>query len=249
MQVPLTAAFAATLLFAAPSVSHAQTHVYRFNGTYADQYGGTALVPEGGFLTGNGYSFGANQGLTLSNVFSRDRSYSLVLRSRFDDIGGWRKMVDFQDRSSDNGFYSYFGSADLDPYTLRYAADYVPGVMATSVITRDASDLFLRIYVDGLLRYTITDGGHYANFGAPGGIARFFQDDAVTAQSEATSGFVSYLATYDDVLSDEEVADIHRQLSAEDAQGIVTTPEPGSMALVATGALLAGMARRRRPRR
>src|SRR5206468_3122291 len=93
--------------------------------------------------------------------------------------------------------------------------------------------------VDGLLRYNITDGGAYADFGSPNGIARFFEDDFVTGQTEATSGFVDYLATYNSALTDEQV---------EDLQQTFTTPEPGTLALMATGLGVAGLIRRRRRR-
>ncbi len=58
-------------------------------------------------------------------------------------------MVDFWDLTSDHGMYSYFGSPDFDPYTLNPTADYSPGVLSTTILTRDASNLALHIYVDG----------------------------------------------------------------------------------------------------
>ena len=230
-----------TALAFLPAGARAQSHVYRLNGTLADANGGPSLVADGGLLTSTGYRFWANQGLTLSNVFANDQPYSLVFNSRFDDLGssdGYAKLVDFWDLSSDHGLYGYFGSAIFDPYNFIPAVDYAPGVMATTVLTRDAN--LLRIYVNGGLRYTITDGGQYSDFQGPNGIARFFEDDSVTGQAEATSGFVDYIATYDYALSDAEVAQV---------SSVFATPEPGSFALVLTGLVVGGLgARRRRSR-
>ena len=226
-----------------PASTHAQTHIYPLNGTLADLNGGPSLVADGGLLTESGYAFGANQGLSLSNVFVRDQSYSLVLHSRFDGLGsadGYYKLVDFWDLASDHGLYGYFGSAIFDPYNYIQALDYPPGVMATTVITSDASDLSVRVYVDGALRYSITDGARYAGFYGTNGIARFFEDDAVTFNDEAGTGFVDYLATWDTVLSPAEVAQVSEP---------VVTPEPGSLALIVTGIVgIAAVARRRRVR-
>lgn len=113
--------------------------------------------------------------------------------------------------------------------------------MATTVVTRDASDLALRIYVDGALRYSITDGGQYSDFITTTGIAHFFEDDDVTFNAEAGSGFVDYLATYNTVLSDQQVADISQTF---------VTPEPASLALFGTGLItIAAYTRRRRASR
>ncbi len=85
------------------------------------------------------------------------------------------------------------------------------------------------------IRYTITDGGQWSDFNS--GIARFFEDDAVTQGTEATSGFVDYIATYNTVLDPNQVADISRTFAS---------PEPGTLALMATGlvAAFAGVRRR-----
>ena len=226
-----------------PIAAHAQTHVYHLNGTLADQNGGPSLVSDGGLLSASGYFFDNNKGLSLSNVFATDQSYSLVIHSRFNGIlgaVGWQKIVDFWDRTSDHGMYSYFGSADFDPYTLTVGVDYQPGVFSTTILTRDASDLTLRIYVDGIHRYTITDGGGYSNFNP--GIARFFEDDYVTNETEFGGGLVDYIATYNTVLSDEDAVNI--------SNGLVVTPEPSTLVFLATGLFATiGVARRRTTKR
>ena len=50
----------------------------------------------------SGYTFNANQGLGLSGVFSTNTDYSIAFNSRFDATNGYRKIVDFSNRASDN---------------------------------------------------------------------------------------------------------------------------------------------------
>ena len=56
------------LLILSP-VAYGQTpiHVYELDGTLADSLSGPALVSAGGTLNATSYSFGPNQGLSLSN--------------------------------------------------------------------------------------------------------------------------------------------------------------------------------------
>ena len=103
------------LLVAAPlGVGGAQSHVYRLDGTLADEKGGPSLVADGGTLTSTGYTFGPNQGLSLSNVFSGG-SYSIVFRFALSQVDGYRKIIDFKNRTSDFGLSDYNTTADFYP--------------------------------------------------------------------------------------------------------------------------------------
>ena len=58
----------------------ALTHDYQLNGSLADTLGGPSLVSAGGVLSANGYSFGANQGLSLSNALGDNGNYSIEMQ-------------------------------------------------------------------------------------------------------------------------------------------------------------------------
>jgi hypothetical protein len=67
------------------SSAHATTFTYLLdNNTFADANGGPSLVSLGGTLN-NGYTFGVQQGLSLSGTGAFD-TYSIDVHFRFDNI-------------------------------------------------------------------------------------------------------------------------------------------------------------------
>jgi hypothetical protein len=78
-------------------------HQYRLDGTLADDLGGPALVADGGTLGSTRYTFAANQGLSLSGGLSNPGLYSIEMVFQFATTSGFRKILDFKDRSSDLG--------------------------------------------------------------------------------------------------------------------------------------------------
>lgn len=227
------------MLWANTAQAQTPSHFYDFNNSLADGAGGPALVSEGGMLSGSGYTFGPNQGLTLSGVFSPGLSYSVAIRSYFTVVSGYRKMVDFKNLSSDNGYYDINGLAQLYNAGTGPSAVYGANTLAFTVLTRDAATQLFSFYVNGALQNSFIDSANLADFSETAGLARFFEDDFRTRQTEAGAGFVNYIATYDRALSAAEVADL------KVVDGTVT-PEPASFVLFGTGLLaIAGVARRR----
>jgi len=93
---------ATMMLPSVASIAVADTFTYQLNGSYAESNGGPSLVPYGGTLGPTGYTFGVQQGLSLSGSGAFD-SYSIDIHFFFDALGssfdGYQKILDFKNRT------------------------------------------------------------------------------------------------------------------------------------------------------
>ena len=220
---------------AAPTPSH----VYLLDGTYADQNGGASLVSDGGTLDLTGYNFGVNQGLSLSGVLGT-ASYTIDFQSSFTDTTGFRRLVDFKDRTSDTGLYNLDRALNFYNITTGAMPVFAPNTLAQVTITRDAASNVFTGYVNGVLQISFVDSAGLAIFDTPTAtpIARFFEDD-LAVPNEASAGRVEYIRLFDTALSAADVASLAGPSAA--------VPEPQTCALVLAGLLLgAGVTRARK---
>ena len=220
------------------------THIYDLNGSLADALGGPALISQGGTLNPTNYSFGPNQGLELNNGFVDPADYSVEMIFNISDTNVWRKLIDFKDRTSDAGWYNYSTS-------MWFAGGLGPGpagaITASTnvhlVATRNSATNEIIGYIDGVQHLSFIDGFSKGTFDAPDNIARFFQDDYNTGQSEASGGVVDRIRIYDGVLASQEVVDLFNGGSPPG----LAVPEPSTLLLLGTGLIgLAGYARQRK---
>jgi hypothetical protein len=76
------------------------------------------------------------------------------------------------------------------------------------VLTRDDSTDIVRAYLNGAERWNFVDSAQDAVFVGPSQIIRFFQDDVVTGQTDAESGFVDRIRIFDRALSATEIVEL-----------------------------------------
>ncbi|MEN9544437.1 MAG: hypothetical protein RLZZ598_1270, partial [Pseudomonadota bacterium] len=162
----------------------------------------------------------------------------------FEEVSGWRRIIDFKQRSTDTGLYNLSGSIAFYPYTTGSGL-FTPGGMVNIVVTRDdATDVFA-VYANGANVLTLNDTAGDAVFSTTGKVANFFRDD-IPVPNEASAGFVDKIRFYDGALSATQV----RCLQTGDPQAgglsVNNVPAPGSLALVGLAFAGLGLARRRR---
>jgi len=189
----------------------ALTHDYRLDGSFTDDLGGPALVPAGGTLNPTNYSFGPNQGLSLSNGLIDSANYSIEMIFNLSDES---KFLDFKDLGSDNGIYNYNDKLEFYPGPIGRQIGQPGAIPAGTdvhlVVTRDSSSNRFVGYVDGVQQISFTDSSGDAIFSAASNIIQFFKDDVAFADP-ASAGVVNRIRIYDGVLTPSEVA----ALSAE----------------------------------
>jgi hypothetical protein len=151
--------------------------------------------------------FGPGSGLQLPDATSivGAHDYTIAILFRFDDVASFQKVVDFQDRSQDDGLYVTDGF--LDFFIAGGVHHAGAGTIAAdqyvvAVLTAGPSSTVG--YLDGVQQFSFLDedGGSLIN----GGKLHFFLDDAVTLGTEISSGAVARIEIFDAQLSAEEVA-------------------------------------------
>ena len=229
---------------------------YEFsNSLAADESGVAALSPVdplalNGFLTemvfdrmdtvyrfaGNNSPASQQAGLSLNTTgLVTPNSYSLEMVFSFDLTVGYRRILDVQDRLSDNGFY-------VDPTNHLQVFPGVgngPNAFTAGyhhIIMTVAANGTVKGYIDGQTDFTGSTTQMNLDNSATRTLNFFLDNNTGAAQTEYSSGKIAQARLYEGVLTDAEALTLSQT---------PILPEPGTAALLACGAL--GMLWRRRP--
>jgi hypothetical protein len=235
----LLLACATTLAFV-PARAAVLVHEFALRGTLNDSVGTTPLTSLGGQITALGYVFAANQGLAFSSPSLSPINYSLEFSFRLDTVAGNRKLVDFTALASNFGVYDTSGVISFPPNLSSGSQIITPGTNVHVVITRNSATGVVSGYVNGQLSFSFTDTALAAT--ALTGF-RFFVDDIITSQTEASGGTVNYMRFYNGALTQGEVTSLFA------AGPPLAVPEPSTYALLSVGGIVMAVTALRRRRR
>jgi hypothetical protein len=242
------------------SATAAPVATYTFNGNFNALEGGvpslTSVDPlgTGAFQTEtvfgvsrntwhfDGSTTPANQGGLSLDTTGLIPANNYSVEMVFEFLGGtnaWRRILDVQNRQSDNGFY-VDPSNHLDVFPVGGSGNFTTGSFFDVFLTVDASNN-VTAYFSGVSQFT--DVTTVMDVNNPGNLMNFFLDNTVGGgQGEWAPGNISLLKVYNTALTAAQVA-------AETADPFASVvPEPTSWTLMmAGGALLTiGKLRRRR---
>jgi hypothetical protein len=171
-------------------------HDYELNNTFSDSLGGPSLVPDGGTLSGAGYSFARGQGLSLDNAISNPSVYGISVTFAFSANSGWNKIIDPHNLGPDIGLYvspsrhlNYYYESSDGSFT------FAPNQIVTVLQTRDAAGT-INGYVNGSLQWSFHDTSNLGVITAPNNRLWFFEDDAATGHAETSAGFVTQIKIF-----------------------------------------------------
>jgi len=146
-----------------------------------------------------------NSGLSVSTAggLVPNGAYTIVILFRFDQVNNLRRVISFDNRTSDDGAYIENGRFQTEPTTT---TAFLPSTYIQAVLVRDESGR-IQAYRDGALRIDQVDTDFVIS---PANVLSFFQDDAVPIIPDASAGNVARIRLYDGPLSTSQVRSLDR---------------------------------------
>lgn len=95
------------------------------------------------------YYFKENSGLSFDNNLAKgflDKSYSVEMFFKLDNLDDWRRILDFKNRTSDNGCYMLDGKVSFYNFAVSENVAVRPGKYTHYIFTRDHKRYHSDIY-------------------------------------------------------------------------------------------------------
>ncbi len=177
---------------------------FEFNGDFTDTLGNSNdFIGEGtGFFSDSSFVFGNDDGLCLFTEITRTQfDYRIEMDVSFSDLEGWDKLLDFQNRSNDEGLYINAGPIN----ELRYLpgpseGSFEIGIAYTISLERIAAKDMVIGSVDGSKLWSFVGADAHTG-GLPGERpVYFFLDDFQTLGQEGVAGSVDEIRIYTPIM-------------------------------------------------
>ena len=185
-------------------------HGYNFTGSYADQLGGPAIIPDGGSISGSFYNFAPAQGLTLNNGVNPG-NYSIEMKFKLNTItsarNDWVKLLDWLGGVNEYGLYCRAGAVHFYGYNAQSTSQVIfPGQLVDLLVTRNGTTKELRVYVNGVIQFSLSDSSDLGL--ASSNSVRFLLDDVRSLGQESAGGSLDYIRTFNVVLTAQDAVDL-----------------------------------------
>ena len=209
-------------------------HVYFFNGNFNESSRGPALreivdstctdaalgafgkdsiITSSGLCT-NGdsartFKFNPGGGVQYANSTGLiGQSYTIHIFFKFNTLGGYSRIIDFSNSTSDKGIYLLQDCLNFYPNGNQGTCPYFePGKFYLISFVRDSATKVIRAYVDGKAFSTYTDSDSlYTSPGAATPLNFFRDDNAV--KCEVKSGSIKYLSISNKAVDSTAVSNV-----------------------------------------
>ncbi len=135
------------------------------------------------------------------SVLNLRGNYSIEIYFKFDALESWKRVIDFKNRTTDNGAYIFNGKLNFYKIATSEIAPVAPGEYTHYTFTYDASSKMVNIYADGIGKISFYDAKNDAQIDA--NELHFFYDDLVV-NHEASSGTVACIKLFDYAIPPQE---------------------------------------------
>lgn len=168
-------------------------------------------------------AFAAGEGCRLLNASQTvGDAHTIVVLFRFASNESWRRVIDYRNRKTDWGLYSYYGNLNYFNVRTGTGGAIQPDRYVQISLTRNDQGT-VRGYVNGIPEIDFFDSTSNATLDTDD-ILGFFQDDTVVA-NEHSAGAVSRIRIWDGALSAVEIADLDRSPGGEPvAAPVISSP-------------------------
>ena len=178
-------------------------------------------------------------GLTFDNRrrLLDPNNYSIELVFVFEQLDNqWRRIVDVEDRQSDNGFYAD-PQNHLQIYPYPGTGKLVTAGVYRHVVLTNSKAGTVAAYMDGGLQFTASTD--IMNIKNPRQVVHFFLDNVVgPGQGEFSDGSIALLRLYNHVITADQVSRLAAAFRGNKPEAqtahlpMIITPDPGTLAAI-----------------